>query len=368
MMYMNMFPSRPTMVSIDCVVVFSAMTLTLLLFRYREKIRGTGTETGVGLILLGCWIIALMYLYDLGTMLVLPAIIGAKEAMAEMVRLHVQYSWFVHLFGMIFIVTGAIISIFSVVRQLQLLMDARSRAEAASRAKSEFLANMSHELRTPLNAILGFSDLITKGLHSDKPGKYQEYAKDIHTSGEHLLNLVQDLLELSRIEAGSVNFNPEDIQLNVLLEEMVTLMRGEAHKREIVVDCALEDSDLAIWADRRAAKQVILNLLSNAYKHTPAGGTITVKSAKRDDGVVSVSVIDDGSGIPDQVLEHLFIPYWSSDSTTSSGERSYGLGLALSKRLIEAQGGTIDIKSALGQGTTAIITLPAADATARDAA
>jgi signal transduction histidine kinase len=228
--------------------------------------------------------------------------------------------------------------------------------EVVSRHKSEFLANMSHELRTPLNAIIGFSQVLRQRLFGDVNAKQEEYLDDILSSGNHLLSLINDVLDLSKVEAGEVKLEIAPFSLREALERGVVMVRERATKEG--VDLSLDiatDVDL-VEGDERRVRQVIFNLLSNAVKFTPAGGSVVVASANGG-AEVQVSVTDTGPGIPAEDLERVFEEFQQTDVGIQQGEGT-GLGLALSKRLVELHGGRIWVESESGHGSRFVFTLP----------
>jgi two-component system, NtrC family, sensor kinase len=237
-------------------------------------------------------------------------------------------------------------------------LDEKSRElEAASRHKSEFLANMSHELRTPLNAILGFSQVLRERLFGDVNEKQAEYLDDILTSAHHLLALINDILDLSKVEAGQVELKVAPFSLREALEGGLVMVRERATRDGVQVALtALPDSDV-VTGDERRIRQVIFNLLSNAVKFTPAGGAVDV-SAARANGEVRVSVADTGPGIAAADHERIFEEFQQTEAGVEQREGT-GLGLALSRRLVELHGGRIWVDSELGHGSTFVFTLPA---------
>ncbi len=235
------------------------------------------------------------------------------------------------------------------------------RAESANQAKSDFLANMSHELRTPLNAINGFSEIMAAEMYGPVgDARYRDYAKDIHSSGEHLLALINDILDMSKIEAGKLSMRFEPICLEELAEEALRLVRNRAEAAGL--NLILDFVDLPdVEADYRAIKQVLLNLLSNAIKFTPRGGRVIVRGERRTDALgerVRISVQDTGIGISAADLERLARPFEQVESQHSKTTQGTGLGLALTKSLVEMHGALLDLKSAPGQGTIASFALP----------
>lgn len=232
------------------------------------------------------------------------------------------------------------------------------RAEQANRSKSEFLANMSHELRTPLNAINGFSEMMIKEIFGPLGHeRYTEYASDIYNSGQHLLSLINDILDMSKIEAGKMVLSAEPVLPAELIEQCLRLVGARAAEKDIAV--SMEGEDLPeIEADPRAIKQVLLNLLSNAVKFTPEGGRVVVRGFNAVDGIV-LQIADTGIGIPEDDLPRLGRPFEQIEAHHSRKHEGSGLGLALSKSLVELHGGTLRIDSVLGRGTTVSFTLPA---------
>ena len=229
--------------------------------------------------------------------------------------------------------------------------------ETASRHKSEFLANMSHELRTPLNAIIGFSQLLQQKLFGELNEKQEEYVADILSSSEHLLALINDILDLSKVEAGQVELEIAPFSLREALERGVVMVKERAINNGVELGLALDPAVGVVQADERRIRQVVFNLLSNAVKFTPAGGNVEVRSAQVD-GEVRVSVADTGPGIPEEDHRRIFEEFQQTEVGIEQGEGT-GLGLALSKRLIELHGGRIWVESSLGQGSTFTFTLPA---------
>jgi signal transduction histidine kinase len=232
--------------------------------------------------------------------------------------------------------------------------------EETSRHKSEFLASMSHELRTPLNAIIGFSQVLREEMFGPVNEKQAEYLDDIVSSGNHLLSLINDVLDLSKVEAGQVELEVRPFSLRAALERGVVMVREQATEEEVQVELSAGPEVDVVEGDERRIKQVIFNLLSNAVKFTPAGGEIDV-SAKRVNGEVRVSVADTGPGIAPGDHERVFEEFQQTDAGLERLEGT-GLGLALSKRLVELHGGRIWLESELGKGSTFVFTLPARSA------
>jgi len=234
--------------------------------------------------------------------------------------------------------------------------DKSRQLEVASQHKSEFLANMSHELRTPLNAIIGFSEVLTERMFGELNDKQDEYLKDIYASGQHLLSLINDILDLSKIEAGRMELEPTDFDLPGAIDNALTLVRERAGRRRITLGREIDGRVGTIRADERKVKQVLLNLLSNALKFTPEGGRIDVRAAVSD-GLVEVSVADTGVGIVPEDQEAVFEEFRQVGTADKKVEGT-GLGLALSRKFIELHGGRIWVKSQIGTGSTFTFTIP----------
>jgi two-component system, cell cycle sensor histidine kinase PleC len=237
--------------------------------------------------------------------------------------------------------------------------EARHRAESANVAKSRFLAQMSHELRTPLNAILGFSEVMKSeifGAHS--VAVYKEYSADIHNSGVHLLNLINEILDLSRIEAGRYELNEEAVSLVNVVADCHHLLKLRASSRGITIHEVFEIAMPKIWGDERAIRQIVLNLLSNSIKFTPRGGEIWLKAGWTASGGQYLSVKDTGSGIPDDEIPIVLASFGQGSNSIKSAEQGAGLGLPIAKSLIDMHGGTFTLKSKVRIGTEVIITFP----------
>ncbi|CAD7027078.1 histidine kinase [Pseudorhizobium endolithicum] len=233
----------------------------------------------------------------------------------------------------------------------------KERAQAANKAKSEFLANMSHELRTPLNAILGFSEILVNEMFGPVGSpKYGEYARDIHDSGKHLLNLISDILDMSKIEAGHMTIQCEAIDLVPLVEESLRLTAISAQEKSITIEQRLS-RDLAMVGDRRAMKQVMLNLLSNAVKFTDEGGRIIVRARRSESGFL-LTIADTGIGIPKAAMGKIGQPFEQVQSQYAKSKGGSGLGLAISRSLVALHGGRMRIRSCVGKGTVVSLSIP----------
>jgi PAS domain S-box-containing protein len=237
------------------------------------------------------------------------------------------------------------------------LQTAKEVAEAATRHKSEFLANMSHELRTPLNAIIGFSDVLLEKMFGDLNEKQEEYLQDVVSSGRHLLSLINDILDISKVEAGKMELEPGVFNLRDLLEGSLVMVkeRALAHGIALSLDIA-EDIDTFI-GDERKVKQIVFNLLSNAVKFTPDKGKVGI-TAKTTDGAVQVSVWDTGIGIAAEHQQQIFEEFQQVGKGTKGKTEGTGLGLTLTKRFVELHGGTLWVESTPGRGSTFTFTLP----------
>ena len=237
----------------------------------------------------------------------------------------------------------------------------KDRAEAANRAKSEFLANMSHELRTPLNAVIGFSEVMQSGLFGPLGSdRYEEYARDIHQSGNYLLNVINDILDMSKIEAGRFTLDRESFDLCPMIKETVSMVSLQAKAKNITMETRISDS-LTVFADRRAMKQITLNLLSNAVKFTGEGGRVMVR-ARNMSGAVTLTIEDNGCGIPHAALRKLGRPFEQVQNQFSKNHNGSGLGLAISRSLAELHGGALKIRSREGRGTIVSVRIPHAQA------
>ncbi|TVR09815.1 MAG: sensor histidine kinase [Salinarimonadaceae bacterium] len=238
--------------------------------------------------------------------------------------------------------------------------EARRRAEEANLAKSRFLATMSHELRTPLNAILGFSEVMKDevfGKHTSDT--YREYSADIHASGRHLLNLINEILDLSRVEAGRYELNEEALRLAYLIDDCRHMVALRARAKEQAIKAVVDPSLPSVWADERAIRQIVLNILSNAVKFTPPGGEIVIKAGWTSSGGQYVSIRDNGPGIPEEEIPIIMSSFGRGSLALKTAEQGSGLGLPIVKGLIELHGGAFQLRSAPREGTEVIVTLPA---------
>jgi signal transduction histidine kinase len=242
-------------------------------------------------------------------------------------------------------------------RLFQELEEKSRQLEVADRHKSEFLASMSHELRTPLNAVIGFSEVLLDRMFGELNPKQDEYLQDILASGRHLLSLINDILDLAKIEAGRMELEVTDFHLPQAIDNAITLIRERAARRAITLEVDVDPRLGEIKGDERKVKQVLLNLLSNAIKFTPEGGRVKVQAGLAD-GFAEISVVDTGVGIAPEDHEAVFEEFRQVGSDYAKKHEGTGLGLTLSRRFVELHGGKIWVKSQLGQGATFTFTLP----------
>jgi signal transduction histidine kinase len=235
----------------------------------------------------------------------------------------------------------------------------RQKAEAANRAKSTFLANMSHELRTPLSAIIGFSEMMQReALGPVGSTRYRAYADDINQSGMHLLELVNDLLDLSKIEAGKMELAEDLVDVSQLITDCMMLVRDTAARAGIELALHMDQHLPAVYVDERKLKQILINLLSNAIKFTASGGGVEITAALATSGSLDISVRDSGVGIRPEDMAKVLEPFGQAHAAIESSQPGTGLGLPLSRKLAELHGGTLEIESAMGRGTTVLLRLP----------
>ena len=238
--------------------------------------------------------------------------------------------------------------------------------QEANRMKSEFLANMSHELRTPLNAIIGFAGLMHDGKVGPLSEVHKEYMGDILTSGQHLLQLINDILDLAKIEAGKIDLRPEPVDPKAVVTEIADVLREMAARQQIRLEVEVDPDLRQVVVDVAKMKQVLYNYLSNALKFTPDRGRVVVRVRSEDEAMFRIEVEDEGIGIPPEDLEQLFIPFQQLDASASKRHQGTGLGLALTKRIVEAHGGRVEVTSTVGKGSTFSAILPKLTARSED--
>ena len=256
------------------------------------------------------------------------------------------------------LVTAAVRDVTERKRHAEELEKMRRQAEDANRLKSEFLANMSHELRTPLNSVIGFSELIHDGKAGPVTADQKEYLGDVLGSAHHLLQLINDILDLAKIEAGKIRFRPESIALDALTKEICGSLRTISDNKKIHVTVEILPATDAIEADAGRLKQVLYNYLSNALKFTPEGGQVHVRARPEGDDFYHLSVQDNGPGIPLEDQGRLFVAFQQLDASTAKKFQGTGLGLALTKKIVEAQGGRVGVDSTPGKGAIFYAVLP----------
>jgi signal transduction histidine kinase len=246
-------------------------------------------------------------------------------------------------------------------RAQEQLTEARERAEHANQAKTEFLANMSHELRTPLNAVVGFTDVMKQELFGPLTNdRYREYLEDISQSSRHLLRVINELLDFSKIEVGQFEVQIDNFDLNQAIQSVVKLIRAQADHGGLTLSLDLAIPGCWLRGDEHRTRQVLLNLLSNSIKFTPRGGSIAVETSVLPDGSLCIAVRDTGIGMTQEHLIVAFEPFGQVESSLSRRHQGTGLGLPLAKRLTELQGGRLELETTLGAGTTARLVFPPA--------
>ncbi|HEY4162197.1 MAG TPA: ATP-binding protein [Dongiaceae bacterium] len=238
------------------------------------------------------------------------------------------------------------------------LRETSQQAQLANAAKTVFLANMSHELRTPLNAVLGFSEMISSEMHGPASPRYSEYARDIYASGKYLLSIIEDLLDMSRIELGQFQLREETIDVTEVVSELIRFTAQRAREKHLRVGSAGLDALPKLYADPRALRQSLLNLLTNAIKFSGDGAPIEISGRIDDRGGLAISVSDRGPGIKNEELSRIFEPFWQAEAYRRQERDGLGLGLAIAKRLVEAHDGVIDVHNRADGGTTFTIRMP----------
>ncbi len=240
-------------------------------------------------------------------------------------------------------------------------LELKGQAESASHAKSAFLANMSHELRTPLNAIIGFSQIVRDEMFGPIGNpRYKSYLGDIESSGQHLLGIINDILDIAKIEANRMTLSREWVDPAAFINEAVAVTCGHPRALGVAIDVEQADAGATVFADARMMRQTLINLLSNAVKHSLPGAPVKVRTALAAGGRLRIEVIDQGAGIPPEMLEKVFEAFEQADNTFAREKQGTGLGLALVRAFVGAHGGKVWLESRPGEGTTAIVELPSA--------
>ena len=332
------------------MLVIASTTIVLL---RRERFVGKGGN----IVLVGAWLVCIgTFIGWLDEFLELSELMGLGEGVGYLLVEDIV----AHGLGFTLLYVGLAVYIARSEKADRRVEEALAEAEAANLAKSNFVASMSHELRTPLNSVLGYSEMIRdEVLGTLNVPKYREYAGDIHHSGQHLLKLIDQLLDISKIESGKLAISP--ILLNVAdeLSESIRSIRHQANQKFLRVELVAADRDLTVFADRYALRQMISNLLSNAVKFTPHGGRITVKADHEADGGALIVVTDSGRGMPPDQIARLTQPFEQLDNHFGHANEGTGLGLAIVQSLIELHGGRLTIDSEVGRGATVAIAFPA---------
>ncbi|HHT9125873.1 MAG TPA: ATP-binding protein [Candidatus Brocadiia bacterium] len=241
---------------------------------------------------------------------------------------------------------------------LEKVEDANLLLEHANRAKTQFLSSMSHELRTPLNVVIGFTDLLSEQLYGNLNDKQMKYVSEIGNSAEHLLSLINDLLDVSKIDAGAMELEMEDISFDELINTIVSMMNSQFRKKKINVKTSIEPTLPVVTADRRKCKQILMNLLSNAFKFTPEEGRVEICAVYGGDFGVRIEVRDTGIGIAADKIDKIFSEFYQVENVRDEQLGGTGIGLALTRRLVELHGGKIGVESKLCKGSTFWFTLP----------
>jgi signal transduction histidine kinase len=236
---------------------------------------------------------------------------------------------------------------------------AQEQAEIANRAKSEFLANMSHELRTPLNAVIGFSDALQTGIYGAVTPQQMERIGDIGHAGDHLLDLINDILDLSKIEAGEYEPDFEDVEIEAVIESSLLLIAGRAKDAKVRISTETPTDMPKLHADQRILKQMMINLLSNAVKFTPSGGTVVVSVSRPNEGGMRIDIRDTGIGMNEGDIPKALASFGQVEASFSRRRDGTGLGLPLVKAFMALHHGALEIESDLGVGTVARLLFPA---------
>jgi len=365
---------------VDSLVLLIAGYSAWLLVSQPNGIKIIKNSLGFKLLLAGLSAFTIFYLADMLVNVVFPVFFNQAPKSGPALYAHLLVSWLGNVIGVMWMAIGFLLTVKAVmtlVGELESskkvlskeldeqrtealrLRDVTQRALAASRAKSEQLANVSHELRTPLNSIIGFAELLQKQTFGPLGHeKYREYSTDIRVAGRHLLGLINDILDLSKIESGHMELQEETLDLEAVIAEANDLIREKANELGIAVEQYIPAGMPWLHADERRVKQIILNLLSNGVKFTPYGGRVTIKAWCSPAGGHVVQIMDTGIGMEPENIPKALAPFGQLPSELGKGHHGTGLGLPLSKSLMEMHGGSLNIESQPGQGTTVTLRFP----------
>lgn len=355
MAMMQIFPPMSVMMVVDFAMVILLFAAIFVGGFSVVKHRNQPIAKGIILIVLGSISIASVYVYDLYTMLVLPSMIGMEAAMSEMVWLHLNYSWYLHIIGLLLIIVGTVLVVKR--SQEQVLTQSRltEKAEAANRAKSEFLAAMSHEIRTPMTGVLGVTEMLSQ---TDLSVEQRSLVQTVRSSGEMLLSILNDVLDQAKIDAGKFRVQSSNFELKQVLDQVHSALNLGAIEKKIELNIKIDPS-LSKWVygDSVRLQQVLFNLVGNAIKFT-SEGAVRVDVTQESNDVIFFKISDTGIGIGEARSKHIFKPFEQADATTSRQFGGTGLGLSISKNLVELMNGDIGFDSQEGIGSVFWFKLP----------
>lgn len=361
------FDSIALMTMFDVVILGIVAYVVVHFARARRRLDVPGARAGFAAMLFGLTTVGAFYLADLITMHVLPRFVPMSTAMAVMRDLHLNHRWFVTLIGVGSIGLGLVATSKSLVTLVsdmktteRRLRIARDQALSAAEAKSMFLANMSHELRTPLNAIIGFSETMKEQTFGPVGStRYREYSEDIHRSGGHLLNIIDEILDLSKIESGIVDLNEEALDVASVVDGVLTFFHDRAVSRAVTLEADVPENLPGLYADGTRLRQMLINVISNAVKFTGAGGRVRVTCACDAIHGHVFEVADTGVGIAHKDIPLVFAVFGQVKNDMVNAGEGTGLGLPLVKSLVELHGGFLHLESKVGVGTTVSIAFSA---------